>query len=744
MEFMALLKQRFEVWGKGSLPHDFQLRVIDSVKPALSMSIVIALAFYLDLKQPYWAAFAVLMMSFSTSGQAFRRALIGIPGTLIGGLAALTIFSIFPQQPIFLFPVLILYCGVCMYFLQACKVNGYFFFTISFVCLIVITTAIPYSNEVFVYALARLEETCLGMTVYATVTLLLWRRSAWPVLQEKVGEMTDLHAELFKAQMRRVETKSKKEVFSLQRKAFRQLDKIEELVGFAVTDSYPVWEKRNDWHSFIIHSKELVRAQLRWGWVVPELRKGYMKRCLPDLDVKVRQMEARLSALKYGFHAEHVKNMPEPIQLNHDKEALGSLPYYLQAQVVVVQEAFNEMGSLVHAIMRYHYFFHDDSLEPPEPFLHKTVWEFPLDFDYLVSAFQSVVIFSMAAILWFFLYPPGLDNAQFIQLGGAFALISVFVKTHEPLRDGIFYVSAALLAMVVYVLTLQHLTTYFGLGILIFCVTFTTYFVLIKPEQVLFKLVIMLSWLSLPKFSNVQVYDFVTVLNSGMAIGLAGILASVGLYLTSYPIPERNFLQTRKRFFNSAIFLLQIMPRAVSGRTSWFERIRIRACLQNFVRLPQTMLSIAERMDDTRLQISRNQVGEVIFSFELLGEALFYLFKTHMVERDVVIAKELAALFDDWRAAKIAVFKEMERNVASPEFDLEQIQKNIRRRLEDIQIAIEHSNEKAEQAGHAFDQQENKVLYLLLERNRGLSNAIVEYLQASTSIDWEEWAQARF
>ena len=744
MESLSALKHKFETWGEGSLSHDFQLRVIDAIKPALSMSIVVALAFYLDFKQPYWAAFAVLMMSFSTTGQAFRRALVGIPGTLIGGTVALTIFSIFPQQPIFLFPVLIIYCGICMYFLQACKVNGYFFFTISFVCLVVITTAIPESDKVFVYALARLEETCLGMTVYAAVTLLLWRRSAWPILQEKVGVMTSLHAELFKAQMRRVQTKSKKEVFALQRKAFRALDKTEELVGFAITDSYEVWENRDDWHSFITHSRELVRAQLRWGWVVPELRKDYMQASLPDLGSKVGQMETRLIAMKQGLHAEHLRNFPKPISLKRNEAAFEKLPHYLQAQVLVVQDAFNVMGNLVHTIMHYHCFFHDNSLERPKPFVLKSVWEFPLNYEYVVYAFQSAVLFSMTVIVWFFLYPPGLDNAQFIMLGGAFSLISVFVKTHAPLRDGIYYVSAAIIAIVVYVLTLPHMTTYYELGTLIFCVTFVVYFTCIKANQALFKLAMMLAWLSLPKFSNVQIYDFTMILNGGMAMAVAGILVSLGLYITSYPVPERRFMQARRRFFSSAIYLLDIMPRAVSGEITFLERVRLKACLQNFVCIPQAMLGIAELMDEKRIGISRKRIGGVIFSFELLGEALFSLYVTHKRERNVPIPSELSAMLNDWRHAKIATFELLENKIISPNFDSDRLQKSVRRRLQGLEHAIERSNKQADMDGRAVSQQENEILYLLLGRNRGLSNAMIEYMVASKAIDWNKWVQPRF
>ncbi|OBQ51572.1 FUSC family protein [Halodesulfovibrio spirochaetisodalis] len=740
----TIWKQRVQNWSKHGVSQDFQFRVIDAVKPAISMSISVGFAFYLDFKQPYWAAFAVLMMSFSTSGQAFRRALVGIPGTIVGGLAALTIFSIFPQAPIFLFPTLILYSGICMYFLQACKVNGYFFFASSFVALVVITTSIPHSDEVFAYALARLEETCLGMTVYTTVTLLLWRRSAWPILQEKVGVMTTLHSDLFKEQMRRIATNDNEKVFAVQRKALRLLDKIEELVGFAVTDSFEVWENRTHWHSFIQHSRALVHAQLRWGWVVPELRKEYMKKTLPELSAKIKQMEARLIAMKQGSHAEHLSALPFPVQLERNEIEFTKLPYYLQAQVVVVQSAFNEMASLVHAIMHYHCYFHDYSLPQPVSFLPKVTWELPLNVDYLIAALQSMVVFSTVVIIWYFCYPPGLNSGQFLMLGGAFALISVFVKTHSPLQDAKSYALASLVMTVVYVCTLQNLTTYYGLGTVMFCITFIVYFVFVKPDQVLLKLALLLAWLAFPKFSNVQVYDFQSVVNSAMSMALAGVIASLGLYFISYPIAELHFLRERRRFFASATSLLELMPKGVSRELSWFEQMRLKICLQNFIRLPQTMLSLAGRLDKDLIGVTRGEVGKVIFSFELLGEALFSLYRTHMKGRDVTLPDELQALLNEWRKSKILIFNELQKDICTPDIDVKDLQKKVRKRLSSMEQRIEQFNEQAEKSGKGVSQKENEVLYLLLERNRGLSNAVIEYFSASQQVDWEKWAKVRF
>lgn len=737
-------KRSFQKWGDGSISQELKFRIIDSIKPALGMSIAIAVAFVLDFQEPYWAAFAVLMMSFSTTGQAFRRALLGIPGTFLGGAAALTMFALFSQKPIFLIPLLILFCGIFMYFLQAFKVNGYLFFTVPFVCLVVITTTIPAVDHAFFYAKARLEETCLGMTIYGAITLLLWRRSALPVLQEKVTVLLGLHASLLDAQVRQIQTKNREEVFALQRKVLRVLEAVENLVGFAVTDSFEVWQNQRLWHDFVFHSRELLWAQLRWGWLIPEVRKEYVNRCLPDLSQKIRMLEARLHAMKDKPHSGHLKTFSEPVRVERVENEFEKLSHFHRGQVVIVQSGLNKMGNLVHALMQYHCFFHDESLPVPTPFLKRPKWEFPLDIDYAHYALQSVGSFILVAITWFYFFPPGLNNGQFLQLGGAFSLIAIFVTSRNPLQYAMSFVLAASIAVVLYVITIPNLTGYYELGPVIFMVTFCMYFILIKPSQAPLKLGLALAWLAFPKFTNTQVFDFQYVLNSGMNMMLAGLLVGAGNYLITYPLPERRFLRQRKRLFSSAVYLLEMLPKEAAGTVTFLERIHLKACLQTVTQSPQKMLKIAEEMDTKKLGVSRSQLGKFVFSCELLGQALISLHKAHMEGHNMWIVKELSDLFHEWQEKKLKIFNELKDSVDATWFDADDIAERIQKRIDLLEKEIEQALQHAEEKGVVIETAQTEKLYMLLERNRGLSNIQLTYLTLSKDIAWQGWTESRF
>jgi hypothetical protein len=64
--------------------------------------------------------------------------------------------------------------------------------------------------------------------------------------------------------------------------------------------------------------------------------------------------------------------------------------------------------------------------------------------------------------------------------------------------------------------------------------------------------------------------------------------------------------------------------------------------------------------------------------------------------------------------------------------------------LQGLEHAIERLNKQADMEGQAVSQQGNEFFYLLLGRNRGLSNAMIEYMVASKAIGWNKWVQPRF
>ena len=74
------------------------VRFKESFKTALAMTIAYGLALALGWEKPFWAAFAVAVVSLATVGQSLNKAAMRMLGTLLGAIAAFVILAWFAQE----------------------------------------------------------------------------------------------------------------------------------------------------------------------------------------------------------------------------------------------------------------------------------------------------------------------------------------------------------------------------------------------------------------------------------------------------------------------------------------------------------------------------------------------------------------------------------------------------------------------------------------------------------------------
>ena len=141
-------------------------RTKESIKTALAMTIAYAIAFYLGWEKPYWAGFAVAMVSLDTAGASLNKAAMRILGTLAAGAAALIFIALFPQERWDRIICVSLYVGLCVYKMAGNR-HQYFWFVSAFVTLVIMIDAAPTDSlRAFQITVARVEETAMGILVY--------------------------------------------------------------------------------------------------------------------------------------------------------------------------------------------------------------------------------------------------------------------------------------------------------------------------------------------------------------------------------------------------------------------------------------------------------------------------------------------------------------------------------------------------------------------------------------------------
>ena len=73
-------------------------RTKEAIKTALAMTIAYGIALSMDWDRPYWAAFAVAMVSLATIGQSLNKAALRMAGTLLAMIVALSLIALFAQD----------------------------------------------------------------------------------------------------------------------------------------------------------------------------------------------------------------------------------------------------------------------------------------------------------------------------------------------------------------------------------------------------------------------------------------------------------------------------------------------------------------------------------------------------------------------------------------------------------------------------------------------------------------------
>jgi len=155
---------------------NLSIKAKDAIKTAIAMTIAYGVALAMEWERPYWAGFAVAFISLGTIERSLEKGILRMLGTLAAGAVALTLIAIFPQQRWWFMVTLSIYVGICTYMMTGSKIP-YFYQVSAFVCTIICFDGGVNSVNAFQTAIARIEETAMGIIVYVLVAIFIWPRN---------------------------------------------------------------------------------------------------------------------------------------------------------------------------------------------------------------------------------------------------------------------------------------------------------------------------------------------------------------------------------------------------------------------------------------------------------------------------------------------------------------------------------------------------------------------------------------
>jgi uncharacterized membrane protein YccC len=718
---------------------------LDRVKPAIKTALATLLAYgvalSMDWKDAHWAAFAVAFCGLSSVGESLNKGLLRLSGTLLGSLAAVTLIALFPQDRWQFLIGMSIFTGFCAYMMPG--TSRWYFWLVAGLSVPLIALA-GGSNPLndFQTAVTRSEETALGVVSYSLVWLLIWPTSTREALKDAVRRLAVMQRQLAAHYL----TSAIGETHdagpqTLRRQTTQMLARLDGLLDGAELDSYEVWEARYAWRSLIHQLSQLTSMSERCRQSSADVREVDRQRLLPELAQFASELDRRFAGIGRMLEGHLPEREPISIPLNLEEKGMVSLSPFRLAALLLYRSRLQEIDKLTRDLFA--------TVADIQNFTRAKIGRTYDAVSLLPSALDPERLASVArwfAGLWLAwliaLYLPDIpETVGFIVLANSLAM-TLCVAPQLPIARTFFPFAFGLaVGGAIYVLVMPHVTSFIGLGIVIFMAVFLISYLNYRPAQALGKTAGLGLLAMLMDVTNEQNYNFLSVTN--LAVVLALVLAVLAI-ATHFPVSfraEHVFLRLLGRFFRACAYLVLTLQWDRANPPTRWQRLRRVLHLGDLARVPGQLAIWASALPAAALgQSSVEEMQALVDSLQALAYRMQDLIDTRATPQSQMLARELSSQVHAWRVGLQDIFRDLSQHPEAADFV------GFRLRLDAmvgrLEEQIENAVVRAGQASVATSENENSVR--LLGAFRGVSEGLVNFARQSGGIDWARLREARF
>ena len=712
----------------------------EAIKTALAMAIAYAIALQMGWDRPYWAAFAVGMISLPAAGQSLRKGGMRMLGTLVAGMAALTLIALFPQERWWFMVFLSVYLSVCTYMMLG-KKHQYFYQVCAFVCVIIAFDGGANSLNAFQAAIVRVQETGMGILVYTLMCIFLWPHRESGVLIEAAGKLVATQRDLFRtyrALMTGTGSGVDSRLQGMQEVAL--LAGLEQALDTAEAESYSIWEVRHQWRRYQRDSTALMETLERWHASLPEIDQFDLDKLLPGLEPLCAELELRFVQIEQMLAGNQPERMLQAVGLKIDQTEMRALSNFQKAALAVSTTELNRLEVLSRSLFDSVQDINGFGLKTSAP-LHQEALHtgLALDPDRIAAAIRVVSTLWLAFLIWVYVDPPGHSGS--VVLATSFVL--AFAKSPQ-LRVSAVYLPVFLscvFAGAVYIFVMPHLSGYLQLGLMIFVATFAIAYLLSEPRQALSRAMGLIFFAVVTSIDNQQTYSFVDAASTTLEAMLIIALLVVTSYIPYSPRPEKAFLRLLRRFFRHAEFIVAQLALDRDQRKGMAGRWWTVLYQNDLLELPAKLGTWGAMIDPRAFPRNRpEQVQALVTSLQVLALRIKALVEARKHPQNDLLVRELLAEVRAWRIAIEAIFQRWAKRLeVDPGADLEQ---RLSARLHRLEQRINESLSLAEASVISNEDYEN--FYRVLGSYRGLSDAMLALAKTNGDVSLVTWQEARF
>jgi hypothetical protein len=722
-------------------------RVKTAVKTALAVVLAYGVALYMDWENGYWAAFTVAFCSLSTVGESLNKGLLRLSGTLLGGVAAITLIALFPQDRWLFLIGMSIFSGFCTYMMFGVS-RWYFWYVAGFsVPLLALAGGSSPLND-FQTVLLRGEETALGLVSYSLVWLLIWPTSSREAFEDAVRRLVSAHRQLTANYLALATGETPDSgTEALRRQSTQGLARLGGLLDGAEIDSYDVWEARHAWRGLIHRLSQLTSASERWRQSLAEVRELNLRRLLPDLPGFAAEIDRRFAEIGRMLEGHPPPHGPAPVPLNAEDGAIASLSRFHQAALLVYRGNLQEVDKLTRDLFEIIAEIRSFVRAKAYPAYDRRVGSeaAPL----LPSALDPERLAGVArwfAGLWLAwviaLYVPDLPNSvEFIVLSNTLSM-ALFVMPQVPIAAMFLPIAFGFaLGAGINVLLMPHLASFASLAVVIFATVFLISYLFYRPTQITSKMAALALLVMLMDVTNEQRYNFLYIANLGLVFPLVfGVLAVARHFPVSFR-PEHVFLRLLGRFFRACAYLASTLQWDPANPPTRWRRLRRALHLGDLASVPGKLAIWGSALPAAALgRSTTGQVQALIDSLQAVAYRMQDLIEARATPQSLALARELLSEVRAWRTGLQDIFRNLSRRPEAA--DYEDFRSRLDAMLERLEGQIEKAFADADQAG--ISTRENENSFRLLGAFRGVSEALVNFARQAGGIDWVRLREARF
>jgi hypothetical protein len=297
------------------------------------------------------------------------------------------------------------------------------------------------------------------------------------------------------------------------------------------------------------------------------------------------------------------------------------------------------------------------------------------------------------------------------------------------------------IAAVAYIFIMPQLSSFAGLGLLIFAITFFVCYRYSEPKQGLGRAFGLAMFVTIAGISNQQSYNFLSVADTAMMFVLLFALLALTANLPYSARPENAFLRQLGRFFRSSEYLMTTMRWDLTMTPTRLDRWRQAFHAREVATLPQKLAALSKSVDTRVLSgTTPEQVQALTINLQALAYRMQELMDARQSPQAQLLVRELLTDVRVWRLKVQEALQGFSRDPATAPADA--LRERLTARLGRLEGRIEETLNKA--AEGEFSDRDGENFYRLLGAYRGLSEAVIEYAGTAEGIEWDRWRESRF